>query len=33
MEDGASLLPDTGPMVGKQAIARFMDGVTRDLAG
>jgi ketosteroid isomerase-like protein len=32
-EDGVSLLPDTAPMVGKQAIARFMDGVTRDFAG
>ena len=32
-EDGVSLLPDTAPMVGKQAIARFMDSVTKDLAG
>ena len=32
-EDGVSLLPDTAPMVGKQAIARFMDGVTKDFAG
>jgi ketosteroid isomerase-like protein len=32
-EDGVSLMPDTAPMVGKQAIARFMDGVTRDFAG
>ena len=32
-EDGVSLLPDTAPIVGKQAIARFMDSVTKDLAG
>jgi len=32
-EDGVSLLPDTAPMVGKRAIARFMDSVTKDLAG
>jgi uncharacterized protein (TIGR02246 family) len=32
-EDGVSLLPDTAPMVGKQAIARFMGGVTKDFAG
>jgi ketosteroid isomerase-like protein len=31
--DGVSLLPDTAPMVGKQAIARFMDSVTKDLSG
>jgi ketosteroid isomerase-like protein len=32
-EDGVSLLPDAAPMVGKPAIARFMDGVTREFAG
>jgi ketosteroid isomerase-like protein len=32
-DDGVSLLPDTAPMVGKPAIARFMEGVTKDLAG
>jgi uncharacterized protein (TIGR02246 family) len=32
-EDGVSLLPETAPIVGKQAIARFMEAVTKDLAG
>ena len=31
--DGVSLLPSTPPIVGKQAIARFMDNVTRELRG
>lgn len=32
-EDGISLLPSTKPMVGKAAIAAFMDRVMGDLAG
>jgi ketosteroid isomerase-like protein len=32
-EDGVSLLPDTAPIEGKPAIARFMEGVTKDFAG
>jgi ketosteroid isomerase-like protein len=32
-EDGVSLLPDMAPIVGKKAIAEFMDRVTKDLVG
>ena len=32
-DDGVSLLPSTPPIVGKQAIARFMEDVTRQLRG
>lgn len=32
-EDGISLLPSTAPIVGKSAIAAFLDGVTRSIAG
>ena len=32
-EDGISLLPGTAPIVGKKAIAEFMDGATSQLAG
>jgi uncharacterized protein (TIGR02246 family) len=32
-EDGVSLLPETKPMMGKKAIAEFMDEVMKQLAG
>lgn len=32
-DDGVSLLPQTAPIVGKKAIARFLDGVTKQVAG
>jgi ketosteroid isomerase-like protein len=32
-EDGVSLLPDTAPMIGKPAIAKFLVGVTDQLKG
>lgn len=32
-ENGADLLPATSPMVGKPAIASFLDDVTSQLAG
>jgi ketosteroid isomerase-like protein len=32
-EDGTTLLPDTEPIVGKRAIARFLDDALRPLAG
>lgn len=32
-EDGVSLLPSTKPIIGRKAIARFMDDVTASLAG
>ena len=32
-DDGISLLPSTRPLVGKQAIAAFIEGVTSTLAG
>jgi hypothetical protein len=32
-EDGIDLLPQTKPIVGKKAIAKFLADVTKDLAG
>ena len=32
-DDGISLLPSTKPIVGKKAIASFMDAVMKDIAG
>ena len=32
-DDGVSLLPSTKPIVGKKAIAQFMDEVTRQITG
>lgn len=32
-EDGVSLLPETAPMIGKPAIAKFLTGVTEQLNG
>jgi uncharacterized protein (TIGR02246 family) len=32
-DDGISLLPSTGPLVGKAAIGAFMDKVTSDIKG
>ena len=32
-EDGVSLLPETAPMIGKPAIAKFLGGVTARLKG
>jgi ketosteroid isomerase-like protein len=32
-EDGVSLLPETAPMVGKPAIAKFMDDVAARMPG
>lgn len=32
-EDGVSLLPGTAPIVGKKAIAQFIDRVTRQMPG
>jgi ketosteroid isomerase-like protein len=32
-DDGISLLPSTNPIVGKKAIAGFMDAVMKDIAG
>jgi ketosteroid isomerase-like protein len=32
-EDGVSLLPETAPMIGKPAIAKFLTGVTEQLKG
>jgi ketosteroid isomerase-like protein len=32
-DDGVDLLPQTKPMVGKKAIAKFLADVTKDLAG
>ena len=32
-DDGISLLPSTEPIIGKKAIAAFMDQVTKQLAG
>lgn len=32
-DDGVSLLPETAPMIGKPAIAKFLTGVTEQLKG